>query len=82
MRSIIILAAALSITACAGPATTPEKPAEKAPAPAAEKKGPQCWSGEAGKFVDVGTKSAEAGVAVECKPTGDGKSAQWVGGKH
>ena len=50
--------------------------------PAAEKKGAQCWSGEAGKFVDVGTKSSEAGVAVECKPTGDGKSAQWVGGKH
>jgi hypothetical protein len=32
--------------------------------------------------MDVGTKASISGVAVECKPTADGKAAQWMGTKH
>jgi hypothetical protein len=70
-------------TACA---TQSPPPAAPAPAPAAEAKpaakAPQCWSGDEGKFIDVGKKASVAGVTVECKLTGDGKSAQWSTGKH
>jgi hypothetical protein len=77
MRFVIAIAAALS--ACASQQATPEKTAA---APAAEKKAPQCWSGDAGKFFDVGAKQSVSGVAVECKLTSDGKGASWVGAKH
>lgn len=76
MRSLIVVAAAALLSACASQSTAPQ-----AAAPAA-KKAPQCWNGDLGKFQDVGSKTTIAGVAVECKLTSDGKSASWVGGKH
>jgi hypothetical protein len=80
MRSPIIVAAALALSACA---TQTPPPAASTPAPAAAaKKAPQCWNGDLGKFQDVGTKTTLSGVAVECKPTTDGKAAQWMGAKH
>jgi hypothetical protein len=80
MRSPISVAAALALSACA---TQTPPPAASTPAPAAAaKKAPQCWNGDLGKFQDVGTKTTLSGVAVECKPTTDGKAAQWMGAKH
>lgn len=81
MRSLIVIVAALGLSACA---TQSPAPASSSPAPAAsaEKKAPQCWNGDLGKFQDVGTKTKLSGVAVECKPTTDGKAAQWMGAKH
>lgn len=95
MRHSIVIAAALIMTACATqtPSPTPAKaePAKSEPAktqatpaaaaPAAEKKAPQCWNGDAGRFENVGVKATIAGVAVECKLSADGKSAQWVSAK-
>lgn len=81
MRSLIVIAAALALSACATQTPAPAA-SSPVPAPAAEKKAPQCWNGDLGKFQDVGTKATVSGVAVECKPTTDGKSASWVGGKH
>jgi hypothetical protein len=77
MRSLLVIAAALALSACAT-----QTPAPAAPAPAAEKKALQCWNGDLGKFQDVGTKATVSGVAVECKPTSDGKAAQWMAAKH
>ncbi len=81
MRSLIVIAIAVALTACS---TQPEKIAAPAaaPAPAVAKKAPQCWSGDASKFFDVGAKEKVSGVAVECKLTADGKAASWVGAKH
>ncbi len=79
MRSLLaitVASAAVSLSACAT-----QTPAPAAPT-AAEKKAPQCWNGDQGKFQDVGTKTTISGVAVECKPTSDGKAAQWMGAKH
>jgi hypothetical protein len=85
MRSLIAFAAVALLSACASqtPAPAPAKAeaAPAAPAPAA-KKAPQCWNGDASAFQDVGTKTTISGVAVECKPTSDGKAAQWMGAKH
>jgi len=72
-------------TACAtqptpAPAPAPAPAAQAAAKPAA--KAPQCWSGDESKFIDVGVKATVAGVNVECKLTGDGKAAQWMGTKH
>ncbi len=81
MRSLIAIASVVLLSACASqaPAPAPAK-AEAAPAPApAAKKAPQCWNGDASAFQDVGAKANISGVAVECKPTADGKSAQWMG---
>lgn len=78
MRSLIFIAAALALSACA---TQTPAPATAKPA-TAEKKVPQCWNGDLGKFQDVGTKTTLSGVTVECKPTTDGKAAQWMGTKH
>jgi len=78
MRSIVTLAAAVLLSACAGPGPGSEK---LAAAPAV-KKGPQCYSGDHGKFFDVDEKTTITGVAVICKPTSDGKAAQWMGSKH
>lgn len=77
MRSMIAVMSVLVVSACATQ--------EPAPAPASvavEKKGPQCWSGDHDKFFDVGSKATLSGVNVECKPTSDGKAAQWMGAKH
>lgn len=79
MRSIPVLAAAIFLSACASQGATPEKVAA---APAAKKEGPQCYSGDHGKFFAVDEKTTIAGVAVTCKPTGDNKAAQWAGSKH
>ncbi|MCX8087514.1 MAG: hypothetical protein N3C63_11555 [Rhodocyclaceae bacterium] len=88
MRSILavsILATAAFLSACASQEKAPEKPAA-APAPAPAAAAPaapklQCWNGDVGAFQEVGTKATIAGVAVECKPTADGKAAQWMGVK-
>lgn len=77
MRYLIIIAAAAVLSACASQSPTPEKAAASSAKPA-----PQCWSGDAGKFLDVGVKTSISGVAVECKLTSDGKAASWVGAKH
>jgi len=82
MRSIFVVAAATILTACASQSTAPAPAAPAAAAPAAEKKAPQCWNGDAGAFQAVGAKAVISGVAVECKPTSDGKSAQWMSAKH
>lgn len=79
MRFVIAIAAAAALSACASQQAAPQK---MAAAPAAEKKAPQCWSGDAGRFFDVGAKQGISGVAVECKLTSDGKAAAWVGAKH
>jgi uncharacterized lipoprotein YbaY len=85
MRSLISLAAVVLLSACASqapapaPAPAPAK-AETAPAAApAVVKAPQCWNGDVAAFQNVGTKTTISSVAVECKPTSDGKSAQWMG---
>ncbi len=80
MRSIFVVAAATLLTACASQSTAPAPSA--AAAPAAEKKAPQCWNGDAAAFQAVGAKATISGVAVECKPTSDGKAAQWMSAKH
>lgn len=83
MRAYFVLPLILAMTACA----TTEQPASKAvPAPAAAsapaaKAAPQCWSGDAGKFFNVGEKAEISGITVECKPTADGKAAQWMSSK-
>lgn len=84
MRFIPVLAAALFLSACASQGSAPEKaaaqPEKVAEAPAA-KKAPQCYSGDHGKFFDIGEKTSIAGVAVTCSPTADNKAGQWVGPK-
>jgi hypothetical protein len=80
MRSKFL--AVLPIAFLAGCATTQTaEPAKPAAAPVAAAKAPQCWSGDHGKFMDVGTKTTISGVAVECLATSDGKNAQWMGVK-
>ena len=78
MRSFIAIVTVALLTACAS--QTPE-PAKASTASVAQKV-PQCWNGDVSAFQDVGMKTSISGVAVECKPTSDGKSAQWVGAKH
>ena len=81
MRSLILaLASAAMLVACASTTPTPEKTAA-APAPAAAKAAPQCYSGDHGKFLDIGTKTTISGVDVVCEATSDGKGAQWMGVK-
>lgn len=85
MRQLFIASAfALALSACASQSAPPAKPAAApAPAaPAAAAKAPQCWNGDVSAFQDVGTKTTISGVAVSCKPTSDGKSAQWMGAGH
>jgi hypothetical protein len=85
MRSLFAVSvAALFLTACASQ-STPPAPAAATPAPAvaaAAPKAPQCWNGDAGKFEAVGVKTKISGVEVACKPTSDGKNAQWMGAGH
>lgn len=82
MRSLFFVAvSALTLAACASqaPAPAPAQPAaHAAPAPV---KAPQCYSGDHGKFFDVGARTAISGVDVVCQPSSDGKSAQWMGAK-
>ena len=79
MRSMLFaIAVATAITACASSAPAPAKDAA---APAAAKPAPQCYSGDHGKFFEVGAKAAVSGVDVVCEKTSDGKSAQWMGVK-
>lgn len=78
MRSLVLVSLAVLLSACASQAPAPQQAA----AAPAQKKAPQCWSGDAGKFLDVGTKTTISGVAVECKLTSDGKAAQWMSAKH
>lgn len=84
MRHILALAAIATLTACAAPAPAPAPAPTPAPAVEAKPapKPAQCWNGDESKFQDIGTKTSISGVAVECKPTADGKSAQWMGKKH
>ena len=84
MRNFLIIsAAALGLSACAGqtPAPAASTPAaasaSKAAAPA-----PQCWNGDAGAFMAVGAQAEISGVKVTCEKTSDGKNAQWMGKKH
>lgn len=84
MRSLLLVAAAaLTLAACAGQTPAPVKAAaaEPAAAPAPAKSAPQCYSGDHGKFLDVGSKVSISGVDVVCQPTSDGKGAQWMGAK-
>ena len=82
MRSLFILTAAvLALTACATQSTTPAKTTETAK-PVEAAKAPQCYSGDHGKFFDLGAKATLAGVDVICEKSSDGKSAQWMGKKH
>lgn len=89
MRSLMLVAAILlTLTACASSSPAPEKAASAAPAvaaaPAPAKPAPQCYSGDHGKFFDVGSSVAISGVDVVCQKSSDGKAAQWMGvkGKH
>ncbi len=82
MRYIPVLAAAIVLSACASQGATPEASAAAPAAAPAAKKGPQCYSGDHGKFFDVDEKTSIAGVAVTCKATSDGKAGQWMGSKH
>lgn len=83
MRIVLIAASLLALSACATqeaakPAATPA-PATSTAAPAA--KAPQCYSGDHGKFFNVGEKATISGVNVTCEKTSDGKNGQWMGAK-
>ncbi|MBK9522660.1 MAG: hypothetical protein IPO13_13815 [Rhodocyclaceae bacterium] len=90
MRSLFILSSAILLSACAGQQAVPEKsapapapvaaPAAPAPVAAApvEKKAPQCYSGDAGKFFNVGDKTTVSGIEVICATNSDGKAGQWA----
>jgi hypothetical protein len=78
MRIVPVLASVLLLVACASQNTAPDKAAA---APTA-KSGPQCYSGDHGRFFNVEEKTTIAGVAVTCKATADGRAGQWMGGKH
>ncbi len=81
MRSLLFAVLPFAILAgCASTETKAPEAAKPAAAPAAAK-APQCWSGDHGKFLDVGTQTTISGVAVECLATSDGKNAQWMGVK-
>ena len=81
-RFLTTSAIALGLSACASQAPAPAQPASTvAPAVAAAPKAPQCWNGDAGAFMEVGTKAAISGVTVVCAKTTDGKNAQWMGAK-
>jgi outer membrane biogenesis lipoprotein LolB len=76
MRYLIAAVAALVLSACAS--QEPVKTADAKPAA----KAPQCWSGDHGRFFDVGATTSISGVEVACEKTSDGKNAQWMGKKR
>lgn len=78
MRIVLVLASLVLFSACASQSTAPEKVALAS----AAKPGPQCYSGDHGRFFNVEEATTIAGVAVICKATADGKSGQWMGSKH
>lgn len=85
MRNFLIIsAAALGLSACASqtPAPAAVTPAAAPAAAAAPAPAPQCWNGDAGAFMAVGTQAEISGVKVTCEKTTDGKNAQWMGKKH
>lgn len=80
MRTFFIAATALTLAACAT-----QEAAKPVPAPAAAsaaKPTPQCYSGDHGKFFNVGEQTKISGVEVTCQATSDGKNGQWMGRKH
>ena len=86
MRNFLITsAAALGLSACASQTPAPAAvtpaaaPAAVAAAPAPA---PQCWNGDTGAFMAVGTQAEISGVKVSCEKTADGKNAQWMGKKY
>lgn len=87
MRSLFLVGlSALTLAACASSAPAPEKTAAPKPAPAvaaapAPVKAPQCYSGDHGKFFDLGARTSISGVDVVCQATSDGKGGQWMGAK-
>ena len=85
MRNFLMIsAAALGLSACASQTPAPAVSAPAAPAASAAPAAPapQCWNGDAGAFMAVGTQAEISGVKVTCEKTADGKSAQWMGKKH
>ena len=81
MRITVAALLTLALAACA---TTPEPaPAPVAAAKPAEaaKSAPQCYNGDTSSFMPVGSTAEVSGVKVECKVSGDGKSAAWQGAK-
>ena len=60
MRTILVLASAALLAACASQSTTPEKVAA---APVA-KPGPQCYSGDHGRFFNVEEATTIAGLVI------------------
>ncbi len=42
----------------------------------------QCYSGDAGRFFNVGDKTSMSGLEVTCTATSDGKNGQWMSAKH
>lgn len=83
--TLLAISAMLALSACASQTSAPTAPAAATPssAPAAAApKAPQCYNGDSGKFVDLGTNASISGVTVVCEKTADGKSAQWMGKKH
>lgn len=71
----LALVLTLALAACAAQPTPPTSSA----APA---KAPQCWNGDSGQFMAVGSQARISGVEVSCEHTSDGKNAQWMGKKH
>lgn len=78
MRTVLVLASLVLLSACASQSATPEKVAVAS----AAKSGPQCYSGDHGRFFNVEENTTISGVAVTCKATSDGKAASWMGSKH
>ncbi|MBI3149007.1 MAG: hypothetical protein HYZ17_10905 [Betaproteobacteria bacterium] len=75
-QAFIVLAVAGLFAGCASTAAvTADKKVEVA-------KVPQCYSGDAGRFFNVGDKTTISGLEVSCVATSDGKSGQWMGAKH
>lgn len=81
---LLVSTTALGLVACAGQSPSPSPTLATAPTPAqnAAPKAPQCWNGDAGKFVAIGVTETISGVVVVCEKTSDGKNAQWMGKKH
>lgn len=79
-HSLLCMIFPLILTACATQEAA--KPAVAPTTVPAAAKAPQCWSGDHGRFFDVGAKTTISGVDVSCEKTSDGKNAQWMGKKH